>query len=652
MKVRLGIFTKDNYSTQLPATGWNYEEFDCHFKGSASITAPTVVLRTDNVNINYNYAYIPMWNRYYYINDIIFNTGNNTDVSLVEDILASHRNEIVNSTEYVARSAKSGIYDLTLSDELAVHNNNIYTQTYRISPLGLSSDGIYIIGIAGLTCNTNDIDGIAGLRYIYMTPDEYKDFIDNCYSAQATAGSDYTKSFWESVFGTDDNIVSNLAQSFFNPLDYVVSIKWFPIDLDPNHTTTESTSIQKSGNAWYVWNPETQSFRKTGVQKNIASADDLPEIPNHYMYYTQDTQKLYWRTVVNNKAIWANCPFANKVEENSSYSVESTKPSSTSGWNTSLPHRWNWNFTQTTDGDNLLSFGFNVWEGLNGDKFSNLDYVGRVIDFSISSDEVRHWAYPLGDEWFVRSNEWSSYSIYIPCFGYIPIDAKYCGQTLNFRIYVDYPSGMGTLEIKLADNTIIDVRKTKFAYDIPLTNLSRDMSSTLNYQNALTSRTSSLVSASANALTSVGKGIVGGVMSGSGIAGAVVGGATGAISSVANLTTTAMSANATVDTMKANLYQDKISPALSVSGGLDERTYIIHNLGVVFVVQKHKVFDNGNYRKKVGGKVMKLLPLNTCIGTTDENSYLQTIGANVAVNGTNAEKLAVNQMLDSGILLM
>ena len=87
MQVRLYSFSKRNKSTKIPST--SYTTFNCTLKDFTSITKPTLLIQTSNI-INYNYCYIPSFNRYYFITDCA-SYENMWEISCIEDELATYK---------------------------------------------------------------------------------------------------------------------------------------------------------------------------------------------------------------------------------------------------------------------------------------------------------------------------------------------------------------------------------------------------------------------------------------------------------------------------------------------------------------------------------------------------------------------------------
>ena len=92
MKVRFYHFSKRNKSTKQPAGTDSYQEKEVALKDKCSITAPVLLCQTENVAA-YNYAYIPSWNRYYFVSEAA-SVENMWELALIEDYLASYKTQI------------------------------------------------------------------------------------------------------------------------------------------------------------------------------------------------------------------------------------------------------------------------------------------------------------------------------------------------------------------------------------------------------------------------------------------------------------------------------------------------------------------------------------------------------------------------------
>lgn len=104
--VRLFTLSKRDNSTKRPSG--NGTEYSCIIKSGSGILHPTISLDLGKVNdpSQYNYAYIPDFDRYYFIEEWYFERALWT-ASLKVDVLATYKTEIGSSSLYVMRSASA-----------------------------------------------------------------------------------------------------------------------------------------------------------------------------------------------------------------------------------------------------------------------------------------------------------------------------------------------------------------------------------------------------------------------------------------------------------------------------------------------------------------------------------------------------------------
>lgn len=214
MNVYFFSFSKRNNSTKRPVleTGTLH---DCAFKDATSLTAPKIVLKKlpDNIEpTGYNYAYIPTFHRYYFVNDWEWSIGV-WSVQLTVDALASFKTQIGASTQYVTRSAST--YDGNIIDSQ-------YPMKAQITSARVAgSRGIWTNTIAGGTfivgIFSRSPDSVGGVTYYTMT------------SAQLTnlAQKLMENTDWLSI----DDISDGLQKALVDPLQYIQSVRWFPIGI-------------------------------------------------------------------------------------------------------------------------------------------------------------------------------------------------------------------------------------------------------------------------------------------------------------------------------------------------------------------------------------------------------------------------------------
>ena len=97
---------------------------------SNSILNPRLLLKWNENYIGANYAYIPEFQRYYFIDDISLNTGGNCVVSLSVDVLYTYSAQILQMAVTAARSSNK--YNRYLNDNQQVTTNNPINQIKKL----------------------------------------------------------------------------------------------------------------------------------------------------------------------------------------------------------------------------------------------------------------------------------------------------------------------------------------------------------------------------------------------------------------------------------------------------------------------------------------------------------------------------------------
>lgn len=214
--IRLYTFEKYENSTKRP-TG-NGTTFSCKIKSPSSLEAPKVELSTAYPG-NFNYAYIPEWNRYYFITDCSYDEGLWV-LQLKVDVLATYKTEIGNASLYVLRSASAS--DGNIRDTYyPIKANNTKHHGYQFNRVvddhetsipGDYDSGFIILNVAGT--------GTAGgSTLIQMTPANFAMLIDELYT---------------DINGYQlGDVIAKVVQTFGgNPQTLINSAMWFPFAFD------------------------------------------------------------------------------------------------------------------------------------------------------------------------------------------------------------------------------------------------------------------------------------------------------------------------------------------------------------------------------------------------------------------------------------
>lgn len=209
--VQFYSFAKEVNSTERPSG--NGTVISCIANTGVDILNPSVSLNRGlggaNSPVNFNYCYIPDFNRYYFIENWSWGDGLWT-ASCSVDVLATYKPQIGAMRAYVVRSAEE--YDGTISDGLyPAKNSYSYNATLNTGSkhwyhnLGA---GIFVVGIIG--------NGIT--TYYAMTKANLDMFIENL------LGDAYARSVL-GVLGID---AYPEAKAILDPLQYVPTVTFFP----------------------------------------------------------------------------------------------------------------------------------------------------------------------------------------------------------------------------------------------------------------------------------------------------------------------------------------------------------------------------------------------------------------------------------------
>lgn len=141
--VRLYTLKKRDNSTKQP-TG-NGTEFSCILKSGSGIMRPTISIDLGKTldPSQYNYAYIPTYNRYYFIEEWYFDRALWT-ASMKVDVLATYKTDIGNANLYIMRCASE--HDGNIIDTLyPAKSGSSFASDVKTNPW--TSAETYVIGV-------------------------------------------------------------------------------------------------------------------------------------------------------------------------------------------------------------------------------------------------------------------------------------------------------------------------------------------------------------------------------------------------------------------------------------------------------------------------------------------------------------------------
>ena len=113
----------------------NETEYNIKFKSQADRTKPVVVLMSETM-IDFNYAYIPDFNRYYFVESIEVTPNKIYNISLRCDVLESFKNDILASSGFVNQQTTpnkyyNSDYQTEIKKEVDVIKSNVTLDTTK-----------------------------------------------------------------------------------------------------------------------------------------------------------------------------------------------------------------------------------------------------------------------------------------------------------------------------------------------------------------------------------------------------------------------------------------------------------------------------------------------------------------------------------------
>ena len=116
-------------------------------RDSCSLIEPVINIESSNV-LRFNYAYIPDFQRYYFVKEIINLRKNIWTLELEVDPLMSFKGDILALDVVVDKQSSDSIGDEYIDDGSLVADNNTFTSVYNLSN-GFNDHGEYILITAG-----------------------------------------------------------------------------------------------------------------------------------------------------------------------------------------------------------------------------------------------------------------------------------------------------------------------------------------------------------------------------------------------------------------------------------------------------------------------------------------------------------------------
>ena len=232
MIVNLYSFQKKKNSTAQPQIQTATTLTSVQLKDSTGIMNPILLINPNNavfstpfVPSGFNYAHIPAFGRYYFVNDWTWINGL-WECSLSVDVLASFKTAIGAMSEYILRSSSQ--FETSVSDITYPVTTN-YAVTRAPIDLNLDMIGFYVLGIISNSSAVSE----GAISYYIMTAAEMANFKSYLMSETFLSANG---------LASLQEMNKELVKVAYNPFQYIVSCKFFPFAY-PSDTGTAVTSI-------------------------------------------------------------------------------------------------------------------------------------------------------------------------------------------------------------------------------------------------------------------------------------------------------------------------------------------------------------------------------------------------------------------------
>lgn len=254
MEIRVGKFLKEINSTKRidvsSGTTPGFTNIEVQLKEPSSILSPVIRIEDSVYDPEWNYCYIYIWKRFYFLHDPTIVPGGIWEVQLGVDVLASWKQYILNSTAYVARSASN--WSNYIPDPTWSHTMNIGQTTQEID-IGISTEiqGCFLLFLAGAA--PAGVGAIPSQSVFVMSAPFIYQLIDYMFS----------NNFYDAITsGLTDPDLGKMGKLNFNPFQYVTKCMWMPFV--PGDFSTVATHI-KFG--W--WNSDLTGNLLTHFEKTL-----------------------------------------------------------------------------------------------------------------------------------------------------------------------------------------------------------------------------------------------------------------------------------------------------------------------------------------------------------------------------------------------
>lgn len=145
--ITVNLLTNSSPKNKIGKTLTQGATFQCALKDNTSILNPVLVLQSTDDIYRYNYLQIPIFGRYYFINNIVSLANWRWEISGHVDVLETYKTQILQNNAVIRRQEKK--FNLYLNDEEFKTYNMEAITTLQFPENAFDKDLKYILTVNG-----------------------------------------------------------------------------------------------------------------------------------------------------------------------------------------------------------------------------------------------------------------------------------------------------------------------------------------------------------------------------------------------------------------------------------------------------------------------------------------------------------------------
>lgn len=239
-------FKKNINSLKIPTGGTT---INATLKAPTSEMTPTFILSGFDLSWNY----IKWGDTYYYVHDIVIVSNTQAEYHCEKDVLATFRNDILSSSQFVTRNANT--YQPYLADKAYPALNESVMDSSLLSTWNASIDmsGYYVVGVV-------NPDATNGVAYYALNESAFTSLMGILFS--------------DDILDPNADISLEIQKELVNPFQYIASVMWFPLNLQSSGTA----HLMKFG--W--WLPTNSIYaNQLSDASRVVTLESTGNLPRH-----------------------------------------------------------------------------------------------------------------------------------------------------------------------------------------------------------------------------------------------------------------------------------------------------------------------------------------------------------------------------------